>query len=140
METFESIPIISSLCKLSREFGLTSGKCTPVKSFGISCHPSLPAHELVQIANSCTWWAFRFHVGVAQQAINQEKVYTQKQLKLKLTHTDIANLNSHATVTYLRLGLKYFFMPKLKFFFWFLKNFIRILWNFSCNKFILVRL
>ena len=50
---------------------------------------------MVQIANSCSCWTFRFHVGVDTYAIKQEIVYTQGQLRL--THINIAILDSHVT-------------------------------------------
>ena len=62
---------------------------------------------MVQIANSRSWWTFRFHVGV-HQAIRQERVYTQEHLKL--IHINVFILNTHITVAYLRFIKNIIFM------------------------------
>ena len=49
------------------------------------------------------------------QAIKQENVYIQGQLKLKLTHINFAILNSHVIVIYLRfIKSIYFYGVKQK--------------------------
>ena len=64
----------------------------------INCHLLLSC-EIVQIANLCTWWTFRFHVG-ALQSNQGRKSLTQGQLKL--TQLDFPILNSNIKVIYLR--------------------------------------
>ena len=91
METLQSNFI---LFKLSKEFGFRSEKNTPVNwtSFDINSHLSFGPCELVQITNHDVGGPsdfMRVYIG-----IKQEKVYTQGQLKL--THINLAILNSHA--------------------------------------------
>ena len=64
------------LLKLSQEFGFRSGKCTSVNltTFDFSCHLSLPPYELMEIANSCSWWIFRSRVCIHR--LSGKKVYT----------------------------------------------------------------
>ena len=67
----------------------------------------------MQIANSCSWWTFRFHVGVHRKAIEQEKVYTQKQLEVIQINFTI--LNSFIIVIHLRFIKNiYFYAVKQK--------------------------
>ena len=88
-----------------------SGKCTSVNwtSFDISCHLSLPLCELAGVNYKFIQLVDlkKDYMWVSQQAIKQENIYTEGQLKL--THINFVILNSYIKVIYLRFIKKLIF-------------------------------
>ena len=67
---------------------------------------------MLQTTNSYIWWILRIHLGV-YQAIRQEKVCTQGQLKL--THINFAILNKELCKSYLsKICQKHLFLGSKK--------------------------
>ena len=96
MQTFKS----NFMLFMSSEFGLISGKCTPVNNqvFDINCHLSISPCQVVQIENSYNWQTFRSECGCIHTGYKQESL----QRELKMTHMNFAILNNYVTVIYLR--------------------------------------
>ena len=90
-------------------------------SSDFSCHLSLSIGEMVQTTNSYSWWILRIRMGV-YQAIRQEKVYTQGQLKLTCINFVILNIRFVKTQ-------KHLFLDSYKHKIW-----TQLYWLFSYKK------
>ena len=98
-------------------------------SFFINCHISLPFCEMVQIANKCNWWTFRFHMGV--HIMHRLWLHQAKKVlhigTVKNDPHNFAILNSHVTVMILRFIKNTFFNVVKQ------KKTVTIKWHLSEN-------
>ena len=64
------------------------------------------------ILETCSWLILKFHMGAYMQAMKQEKVHMQGELKL--THMNFVILNSFVKIIHLRFLKKPLYLGSIK--------------------------